>query len=353
MPGRMVMHCPRCTFPIEPVLTQGVEIDRCRRCSGTFFDAGEAPGALGEGARFDTWRELWTLHEGKPSPLECPKDATRMLAHSVPMNDTSVLVDVCPQCQGMWLDRDEGKLLHPLIEGGLRGHGVGGYLFQFLTQLPLEVWNPVRRRAHLVQGLLVVLALCFALELLEEAPIQAYRGWMLVPSELLGGQHAWTLLTHGFLHAGWLHLLGNLYFLWVFGDNVEDRLGKRDFAILYAAALVAGGLAHLLANPQSHAPMLGASGAIAGLMGAYLVLFPRVQLWVMLVFWRVRMRVVWYFGAWVALQVVMQGTGARGTAWMAHLGGFAVGALTGLLLRPPPPEASLRMAQGGRKSGRI
>jgi membrane associated rhomboid family serine protease/Zn-finger nucleic acid-binding protein len=328
------MHCPRCTFPIEPAVTQGVEVDHCRRCHGTFFDAGEAPGAHGQGARFDTWRELWLSHEASASTLQCPKDATPMLAHTVPMSDASILVDVCPRCHGMWLDRDEGKQLHAAVEGGVRGHGVGGYLFQFLTQLPLEVWNPLRRPPHLVRGLLAVLVACFALEQLDEAPIKAYRLWMLVPADVLGGEHAWTLLTHGFLHAGWLHLLGNLYFLWIFGDNVEDQLGKRHFAVLYVSALIAGGVAHLIANPHSHAPMLGASGAIAGLMGAYLVLFPRVQLWLMLLVWRVRMRVIWYFGAWLALQVVMQGIGARGTAWMAHLGGFAVGALTALLLRP-------------------
>lgn len=76
--------------------------------------------------------------------------------------------------------------------------------------------------------------------------------------------------------------------------------------------------------------------AVAGLMGADLVLFPRVQLWVMLLFWRVRMPVAWYLGAWAALQVVMQTVGARGTAWMTHLGGFAVGAATALLLRTRP-----------------
>lgn len=348
------MHCPRCTFPIDAVLSQGVEIDRCRRCLGTFFDAGEAPGALGEGARFDTWRELWSAHEARPSTLQCPKDATRMVAHSVPMSDASVLVDVCPHCQGMWLDRDEGRQLHALVEGGLRGHGIGGYLFQFVTQLPLEVWNPLRRPPLLVRGLLVVLAVCFGLEQLTDAPLKTYRLWMLVPADVLGGEHAWTLLTHAFLHAGWLHLLGNLYFLWIFGDNVEDHLGKRQFVVLYVAALVAGGIAHLLANPDSHAPMLGASGGIAGLMGAYLVLFPRVQLWVMLLVWRVRLRVFWYFGAWLVLQLVMQSIGARGTAWMAHLGGFAVGALTALLLRPrlapgradPGPAAYLQRTRG-------
>jgi len=338
------MHCPRCTFPIEPVVTQGVEVDHCGRCQGTFFDPGEAPRVFGEGARFENWRDLWAAHETKPSLLRCPKDATRMLAHTVSLRDESVVVDSCAHCHSMWLDCDEGKQLHALVEGALaaeqralQGHGTGGYLFQFFTQLPLEVWNPLRHRPHLVRGLLVLLAACFALEQLAKAPLGAQRGlWMLIPSEVLAGQHTWTLLTHGFLHAGWMHLLGNLYFLWIFGDNVEDRLGKRDFVIVYAAALVAGGLAHSFAHPHSHAPLLGASGAIAGLMGAYLVLFPRVKLWVMLLVVRVRVRVTWYLGLWLALQVVMQSLGVHGTAWMAHLGGFAAGALTALLLRPRP-----------------
>jgi membrane associated rhomboid family serine protease/Zn-finger nucleic acid-binding protein len=344
------MHCPRCGFPIEPVVTQGVEVDHCGRCQGTFFDPGEAPRVLGEGARIDNWRELWVEHEAKPSLLRCPKDATRMRAHAVSMMDQSVVVDSCTHCRGMWLDRDEGKQLHALVAGaltaeqqGLVGHGARGYLFQFFTQLPLEVWNPLRHRPHLVRGLLVLLAACFGLEQLEKAPLQAHRGlWMMVPTDVLGGEHTWTLLTYGFLHGGWLHLLGNLYFLWIFGDNVEDHLGKRDFSIVYVAALVAGGLAHLFAHPHSHSPLLGASGAIAGLMGAYLVLFPRVKLWVMLLVVRVRVGVTWYLGLWLALQVIMQSLGVRGTAWMTHLGGFAVGALTALLLRPRPALQGLQ-----------
>lgn len=344
------MHCPRCTFPLVTALTESVQVDHCSRCGGTFFDAGEAPCVFGEGARFETWRELWSADDASPSMLRCPKDDTRLSAHAVSMLDESVLVDVCPHCLGMWLDRDEGKQLRAMGERArkaeqeaLRGHGIGGYVFQFFTQLPLEVWNPVRRRPHLVYGLLLLLALSFGLELLERPELEAQRGlWMLVPREVLGGQHAWTLLTHGFLHGGWLHLLGNLYFLWIFGDNVEDQLGKRQFTILYGVALVAGGLAYAFAHPDSRTPMLGASGAIAGLMGAYLVLFPRVRLWVMLGVWRVRMRVGWYLGAWVALQAMMQSIGAHGTAWMAHLGGFAVGALVALVLRPRPAVQRLQ-----------
>jgi membrane associated rhomboid family serine protease/Zn-finger nucleic acid-binding protein len=350
------MHCPRCTFTIAPHLIDGVEVDHCARCGGTFFDPGEAPHVFGEGARPESWKELWAASRVTPSGLRCPRDARMLQAHVVDMTGrmsnewsltpSKVIIDHCEHCNGMWLDPGEGKLLHRLVktareqqELASSGRGAVGYLFQFFTQLPLEVWNPVKRRPEVVWGLLIVLTSIFLLELLERAALRAAPGlWMLIPTQVLGGEHAWTLVTHGFLHASWFHLLGNLYFLWVFGDNVEDRLGKRDFAVLYGAALVAGGLAHLLANTQSEAPMLGASGAVAGLMGAYLVLFPRVQMWVMLLVVRMRVRVTWYLGLWLLLQIVMQALGTPGTAWMAHLGGFGAGALTALLLQSRLPR---------------
>jgi membrane associated rhomboid family serine protease/Zn-finger nucleic acid-binding protein len=325
---------------------EGVEVDHCTRCGGTFFDPGEAPRVFGEGAHPEQWRELWVTSQAVPTNLRCPKDAGGLQAHTVDMSGnmpnewslgpSKVVVDVCRHCHGMWLDQGEGKLLHTLVkaaqahrEKASAGFGAAGYLFQLVTHVPLEVWNPVKRRPDVVRALVVLLTACFLLELLGSSSLEeAPASWMLVPSEVLLGHNAWTLLTHGFLHAGWLHLIGNLYFLWIFGDNVEDRLGKRDFLILYGAALVAGGVAHLLANMQSATPMLGASGAVAGVMGAYLLLFPRVQLWVMILVFRMRVRVTWYFGLWLAFQLLMQLTGAERVAWMAHLGGFAAGALT-------------------------
>src|SRR5690606_11741581 len=79
------MHCPRCTFPIEAVVCQGVEVDHCRRCLGSFFDAGEAPGPLGEGAQFESWRELWGARQGEASSLRCPKDGEVMVAPAIAM----------------------------------------------------------------------------------------------------------------------------------------------------------------------------------------------------------------------------------------------------------------------------
>ncbi len=145
--------------------------------------------------------------------------------------------------------------------------------------------------------------------------------------------HAENLITHMFLHAGWLHVLGNMLFLWVFGDNVEDILGHAKYLIFYLLCGVTAGLAQVAMDPGSRIPMVGASGAIAGVMGAYLVKFPRSEVrivtWFLLIFsfdvpaWA--MLIYWFamqiFGGYGSVGGYEQG----GTAFFAHIGGFVVG----------------------------
>lgn len=138
-----------------------------------------------------------------------------------------------------------------------------------------------------------------------------------------------TLVTYMFLHAGWLHLIGNSAFLLVFGDNVEDALGHVRFVAFYLLCGVAAGLAHTLAQPGSDVPLVGASGAVAGVVAAYLVLHPNIRLWA-LVFMKVPLRVpaFWVIGTWICLQVwqVFAATD-QDTAWWAHIGGLVAGAV--------------------------
>jgi membrane associated rhomboid family serine protease len=146
-----------------------------------------------------------------------------------------------------------------------------------------------------------------------------------------------TLITYMFLHGGWMHLIGNMLFLWVFGDNVEDAMGHGRFLAFYLLAGIAGGLAHTLSGPTSTVPLVGASGAIAGVVAAYLMLHPRVKLWV-LVLGRFPLKVsaVWAIGAWAAFQVVMLLVASdHTTAWWAHIGGFAAGAVLLPIMRKP------------------
>lgn len=158
-----------------------------------------------------------------------------------------------------------------------------------------------------------------------------------------------TLVTSMFLHAGWLHLGGNMLYLWVFGDNIEDAMGHFRFIAFYLACGIAGALAHSLSDPASVVPMVGASGAIAGVLGAYLVLYPRVRV-LMLVLFGIPIRLPAYIvlGGWVLLQVFNAYSGdtaAGGTAWWAHIGGF----VTGVLLIGPMRRKGVPLFGGARK----
>lgn len=144
-----------------------------------------------------------------------------------------------------------------------------------------------------------------------------------------------ALLFSMFMHGSWLHLGGNMLFLWVFGNNIEDRLGKAKFLVFYLAAGLAATAAHIAVQPESTVPLVGASGAIAGVMGAYLVLFPnvRIKTLIFLGFFILFRDVAakWLLGIWLISQFFINPN--EGVAWMAHVGGFAFGILAGLVIR--------------------
>ncbi len=138
-----------------------------------------------------------------------------------------------------------------------------------------------------------------------------------------------TLLTYMFLHGDWWHLAGNMLFLWVFGDNVEDAMGFFRFILFYLLCGVVAGLAHSYANPGSEGPLIGASGAIGGVVAAYLILYPRVKMWT-LAFARIPLKVPAYLmiGAWIGFQIFsIWAQDSSDTAWWAHIGGFLAGVI--------------------------
>ncbi|HEY5790492.1 MAG TPA: rhomboid family intramembrane serine protease [Gammaproteobacteria bacterium] len=141
-----------------------------------------------------------------------------------------------------------------------------------------------------------------------------------------------TVLTSMFMHGGWLHLLGNLLYLWIFGNNVEDRFGHLRFLLFYLLCGIAAALAQALSAPGSEVPMVGASGAISGVLGAYLLLWPRARILVLvplgIIFWTLRLPALVVLGLWFALQLVSSlatDPGQGGVAFLAHVGGFVAG----------------------------
>jgi membrane associated rhomboid family serine protease len=150
-----------------------------------------------------------------------------------------------------------------------------------------------------------------------------------------------TLFTSMFLHGGWMHLGSNMLFLWIFGNNIEDLLGKIRYLLLYLASGIAAALIQGLSARYSQFPMVGASGAVAGVLGAYLLTYPRanvrVLVWVVMFFWVVNVPAWVLLGFWFATQVLSGlGTAARepGVAFWAHVGGFVAGVGLFLVLRP-------------------
>jgi membrane associated rhomboid family serine protease len=157
--------------------------------------------------------------------------------------------------------------------------------------------------------------------------------WGIIPD--LISRNPWALFTSMFLHGGWLHLLGNMIFLWVFGRNIEDRLGSRSFLLFYILCGLAAAVIHVAVNLYSRIPTIGASGAIAGVMGAFLIKFPKADidaiLWLIFV-WRMSIPAPFFLIYWFALQF-FNGLGSisevdysgGGVAWFAHAGGFLAG----------------------------
>jgi membrane associated rhomboid family serine protease len=158
--------------------------------------------------------------------------------------------------------------------------------------------------------------------------------WGIVPDDL----HLITLLTSMFLHGGWLHLLGNMLFLWVFGRNIEDLVGSARFVAFYLLCGLVAGIVQVLANPYARVPTIGASGAIAGVMGAYLIKFPRSQIdtlvLLIIFFTRLTIPAPFYLILWFGMQFLngVESIGDRnytggGVAVFAHIGGFLAGML--------------------------
>lgn len=217
--------------------------------------------------------------------------------------------------------------------------------------IPLHDDNPTTTRPYVTVGILVACVLVYIwqhLLLSEVGAQQAAYAFGLVPAVLTGREMlppeigvipAWaTILTSMFMHGGFWHLAGNMLYLWVFGNNVEEAMGHTRFFLFYVACGIAAVFAQVLPNPGSIVPMVGASGAISGVLGAYLLLYPRARVLLglpvgFLIVQLGRFPAIWVLAAWFGLQLVMgsiaaaqsAGESQGGIAFGAHIGGFIAG----------------------------
>lgn len=230
--------------------------------------------------------------------------------------------------------------------------------------LPLKDSNPLRvipfQTVTVTLILMCVGAFAWQALLPERAAIEASLSYGMIPAVLFDYQQLpprlavipaeATILTSMFLHADWLHLGGNMLYLWVFGDNIEDSMGHVRFVIFYLLCGIAAALTHALIEPQSTMPLIGASGAISGVLGAYLLLHPRVRVIALVLPWLpLPLPAYIVLGGWILLQVINAYVGGAmpmegGPAWWAHIGGFVAGAV----LIIPMRRKGLRLFDQGR-----
>jgi membrane associated rhomboid family serine protease len=216
--------------------------------------------------------------------------------------------------------------------------------------IPLRDTVPSSRFPIVTVSLIGVNVLVFLAEINMDAVAleRFFQAWGIVPlrfthARLQSGGNYFTLLSSMFLHGGWMHIIGNMWSLWIFGDNIEDRMGRGGFLLFYLLSGLAAGAMHVATNPASTVPTVGASGAIAGVMGAYLLLFPHASVVTMVpIFFFlqvVEIPAVFFLGFWFLSQLfsgtlsLAAGAQAAGVAWWAHIGGFVVGFLWAVPLR--------------------
>jgi membrane associated rhomboid family serine protease len=215
--------------------------------------------------------------------------------------------------------------------------------------IPLRDVIPSRTTPYITVTIILLNAVAWFYELslpgdLLPVFLQVYG---VVPARL----HTVTLVTSMFLHGSWMHVIGNMWYLWIFGDNVEDRVGHGRFIVFYLLCGIAASVGQTLMAPESTLPMIGASGAIAGVMGAYFVLYPRSRVLTLIplvIFWEViEVPAIMLLGFWFVMQLFSAGaiavtasTGGGGVAFMAHVAGFlcGVGGIFVFRQRRPPEQ---------------
>ena len=222
---------------------------------------------------------------------------------------------------------------------------------------PIADENPTKNKPFISWIIIFLCVISFFKLVYEEEYIkeQIYLSFGMVPALLFGYSElspslkiiypTFSILTSMFLHGGWMHLIGNMTYLYIFGDNIEDNLGRTKFILFYIITGACAALSQAFLDPTSTIPMVGASGAIAGLLGAYVVLFPKAKIkvffWFIIFFKIIKIRAIFVLGFWIIIQLISfsgSDLNAGGVAYAAHIGGFASGIILIYFLKNKQPH---------------
>jgi membrane associated rhomboid family serine protease len=327
-----------------------VVVDHCPHNCGTFLDKGEIKNAVHPILDEKIWLNDQSAKSLGDSKLFSPAEKLSVMEKFSLASNPPLIVDRCKSTGGIWLDDGECvKLYKVVLQMGqkrdkkstltknARDETVGRYLFQLFSNLPLEVWHPTRRSPVITYSFISLIVLFFLVQLNATT---AQSGWLDLYTPLLDNSswlyymvlhpncfekfYIWQFLTHGLLHADIIHFLGNIFMLYLYGDNVEDIIGKKNFIKIILLSTISGGIFQCLLDSNY---VIGISGGVAGVMGAYLILFPKVHLRFFFLFVILRFPAWVTIAFWLCLQLFGIISGEMTIAWFAHLGGFICGIL--------------------------
>jgi len=335
-------YCPHC---VDSRLTvnhyQGEEVDLCRQCGGLWFEKGNLNALIAARChQVDEADYVDNLGPAlEPSQRQCP-DCHDPLQVFHLLENLEVDIEVCQRCDGAWVEQEmackvaNSSAIRHALEDMNRTVSWKTWIFQALLRMPVEYNVKPRQTPWVTMALIAINTLIFLSYAFDPAfAHQVIDQFAIAPATIASGQGWWTFVTATFLHGSFLHLAGNMYFLWVTGANLEDALGRWRFIGLYLVCGILAGAVSVAANLGSTIPSVGASGAIAGLFGMYLLWFPNASLTFMFVVWQKKLAVAWYFAIWLGLNFFGMAVGGQGIDYWAHIGGFLVGLAIGAGLR--------------------
>lgn len=363
------MICPACGASLRRFKYRGLVVDTCTRCQGIWFDPGEMMEYIEfllkdhadiPDAKIDLDSEVVTERKISESSRTCPRcnETMQKLNYAY---DSNIILDKCSTCEGIWADgpeierlavyskgnpildrmgnaiieeKNKAEELNDIVET-CKSMSSGARLWFYMPKIILPLSDDIKSRTF--PGVVIaVILLNIAIFIYQFSHVDDlstfFKTFGLIPTAVLSGKGYSTFITSMFLHGGIFHLFGNMIFFWIFGDNVEDSFGHLRFLLFYIAVGVLAVAGHVLTNMQSDLPVIGASGAVSGVMGAYIIMYPHAKVSIFFICQVIELPAFVYLGGWIMLQILsgllfMSLESASGIAWFAHIGGFLSGAV--------------------------
>lgn len=368
--GKQNMKCLSCSSKLKEVKFKNALIDICPECKGIWFDSGEFVDfvkTLTESEEIspqtprlfekDTAQTVDTIKEKE---RVCPKCGKKLEKFNYAY-DSNVFLDKCPSCEGLWADGGEVKEVARYLKEDPRIKVIGEAFIErdrtledlaelseslmkpvsrlmypfvlfmpFMPKIiiPFSDDNPRQRIPTITISIIILCTLIFIGQaFFVRDPSTFYQRFGFIPARFL----SIGLISSMFLHGGLLHLIGNMFFLWLFGDNVEDRFSRVGFLVFYICCGISASILHSILNWDLSIPAIGASGAISGIIGAYLIFYPTAKIKLFVICRILHTPAFLYLGTWFLFQLIygfiFKSTGVSSIAWFAHIGGFAFGGL--------------------------